>query len=279
MAGATGCSGCSARTSLYVATNTCWARSSRALTWLMGPGGGAASGAAIRCGDGCLCGALRRGSGLGTRRDRLSKSGLAPTGRAWNAIAAVGRGLTGLAIECAGRPSRAAAARRAAAAAAAPSARPTDALGASRRRDAGRTHAAVRVVRALAARGDALSARAHVGRRLARDGIWHAGRSVAAACALRARASRGHALRRGASRGENRSARSEQPWSRRSGRSRFYLARLMQQPCTQTFPAEHGPESPPHSCTPGSHSMPLPAQKTAHASPESPPLFWSPSWA
>src|SRR5262249_44032359 len=28
----------------------------------------------------------------------------------------------------------------------------------------------------------------------------------------------------------------------------------------------------------GPHSVPLPAQKTAQASPESPPLFWSPSW-
>src|SRR5258706_1145482 len=51
-----------------------------------------------------------------------------------------------------------------------------------------------------------------------------------------------------------------------------------QQPCTQSVPAGHWEPAAVHWVTPGSHRVPLPAQKTAQASPESPPLFWSPSW-
>ena len=54
-----------------------------------------------------------------------------------------------------------------------------------------------------------------------------------------------------------------------------------QQPWTQDVP--EGQNAPSglatHSVTPASHSVPVPAQKIAQASPESPPLFWSPSWA
>ena len=62
--------------------------------------------------------------------------------------------------------------------------------------------------------------------------------------------------------------------ARRRARATRYLGALRQQPCTQVCPAGHCEASPsPHRATPGSHKVPLPAQKTAHASPESPPLF------
>src|SRR5262249_22640415 len=60
-----------------------------------------------------------------------------------------------------------------------------------------------------------------------------------------------------------------------------YGTMLVQQPCTQTVPeGQWIPSgSSTHWVTPGPHSVPLPAQKIAQASPESPPWFWSPSWA
>src|SRR5262245_6724007 len=60
----------------------------------------------------------------------------------------------------------------------------------------------------------------------------------------------------------------------------FYLVLLRQHPCTHVVPAGQAEVSPfAHWGTPWPHSMPVPAQKTAQSSPESPPLFWSPSWA
>src|SRR5438132_8877243 len=62
---------------------------------------------------------------------------------------------------------------------------------------------------------------------------------------------------------------------------RRYWTMGKQQPCTHAVSLGH--EAPSglstHWVTPGSHSVPVPAQKIAQASPESPPLFWSPSWA
>ena len=67
----------------------------------------------------------------------------------------------------------------------------------------------------------------------------------------------------------------------RGTHSQCYWTMGKQQPWTQDVCA--GQVAPSgfstHSVTPGSHSVPVPAQKVTHFSPESPPLFWSPSWA
>jgi hypothetical protein len=57
-------------------------------------------------------------------------------------------------------------------------------------------------------------------------------------------------------------------------RARYWMIGK-QQPCTQDVCAGHVEPSglSTHSVTPGSHSVPVPAQKVAHSSPESPPLF------